>query len=396
MGDARADLEAGLSPEELIPGNIKGIQNAATNAGGFGNQLALTVRGVKYLRINGQDWTGRAYDAYALAADLHVSDLQNATTAFDDAATALLTYAQVLANAREQAADARRRYLAAKRAIDNDPTKTVHGLLTTPPTAGPPAPFTLRFDDNGNLELPNDPLTAAVSQLETARKNVKSGAADLAKTLKSATENAPKPKSHHDNWKDRLKDIGTGTLHDLKTIGESPFKLVLDTDAKHINWGDVGKDLFGTLALGSLFLPDGGSDIPEEPLFPQSGGPKVIDEGDVASITARLQSHVNIGIQLYKDGYIAMTDKQLYRLGTDPGLEDAFRGQVIDKYVKDAVRKDPSLNKILWVSRSGEFGPDFHSIKTNTWWDVTTPGQWTRHVGKYKDPFGSGIGLFTK
>jgi hypothetical protein len=36
-----------------------------------------------------------------------------------------------------------------------------------------------------------------------------------------------------------------------------------------------------------------------------------------------------------------------------------------DSAVKNAVRNDSDLSH-LWVSRSGEFGPDFHDIGTNT------------------------------
>ena len=83
--------------------------------------------------------------------------------------------------------------------------------------------------------------------------------------------------------------------------------------------------------------------------------------------------------------------------GRNPNLEPTFRGQVIDNTVKikNAVRGDSDLSH-LWVSRSGEFGPDFHDIGTNTWWDVTTTGQWLNHVDSYTDPFGAGIGLFTR
>jgi hypothetical protein len=58
------------------------------------------------------------------------------------------------------------------------------------------------------------------------------------------------------------------------------------------------------------------------------------------------------------------------------------------------VSKDAQLD-YLWVSRSGEFGPDFHDIATSTWWDVTTEAQWANHVAAYTEPFGTGIGLFT-
>ena len=96
----------------------------------------------------------------------------------------------------------------------------------------------------------------------------------------------------------------------------------------------------------------------------------------------------------YDSGVISISARQARAAARNPNLEATFRGQVIDSAVKNAVRNDPELGH-LWVSRSGEFGPDFHDIGTGTWWDVTTPGQWLNHVDAYTDPFGIGIGLFT-
>ena len=97
----------------------------------------------------------------------------------------------------------------------------------------------------------------------------------------------------------------------------------------------------------------------------------------------------------WESGAIRMSARQARAVGRNPNLEQTYRGQVIDSAVKNGVRGDSDLSH-LWVSRSGEFGPDFHDIGTNTWWDVTTPGQWSNHVNSYTDPFGSGIGLFTR
>lgn len=68
---------------------------------------------------------------------------------------------------------------------------------------------------------------------------------------------------------------------------------------------------------------------------------------------------------------------------------------MIDSAVKKAVHGDPVLNGRLWVSRSGEVGPDFFDIDTDTWWDVTTHAAWMDHVWRYTDTWGVGIGLFT-
>ncbi|MCW2749579.1 MAG: hypothetical protein JWR83_689 [Aeromicrobium sp.] len=75
--------------------------------------------------------------------------------------------------------------------------------------------------------------------------------------------------------------------------------------------------------------------------------------------------------------------------------EEALTGYVHDPVRARLARNDPELSH-LWVSRSGKFGPDFHDICTGTWGDVTAPGQWGSHVDQYSDPFGWGIGLFTR
>lgn len=68
----------------------------------------------------------------------------------------------------------------------------------------------------------------------------------------------------------------------------------------------------------------------------------------------------------YESGAIRMSARQARAVGRNPNVEQAYRGQVIDRALKEAVRGDSDLGH-LWVSRSGEFGPDFHDIGTNTW-----------------------------
>ncbi|MDQ2827340.1 MAG: hypothetical protein M3Y04_10350 [Actinomycetota bacterium] len=82
-------------------------------------------------------------------------------------------------------------------------------------------------------------------------------------------------------------------------------------------------------------------------------------------------------------------------------MDSAFRGQRIDSFFKESLNNaiesgaDSRLSN-LYVTRSGEFGPDVFDIADGSqWWDVTTEGSWEAHVAKYADPFGTGIGLFT-
>lgn len=115
----------------------------------------------------------------------------------------------------------------------------------------------------------------------------------------------------------------------------------------------------------------------------------------VSTITQRLQVIVDQAVADYESGVIKLSGRQQRALIRNPGLEPAFRGQVIDSAVKKAVHGDPVLNGRLWVSRSGEVGPDFFDIDTDTWWDVTTHAAWMDHVWRYTDTWGVGIGLFT-
>ena len=77
------------------------------------------------------------------------------------------------------------------------------------------------------------------------------------------------------------------------------------------------------------------------------------------------------------------------------GLYAAFRGQRIDATAKDAISSDPDLAG-LYVTRSGEFGPDISDPARGRWWDITTPRSWDKHVNLYKKPFGFGTLLSTE
>lgn len=78
---------------------------------------------------------------------------------------------------------------------------------------------------------------------------------------------------------------------------------------------------------------------------------------------------------------------------TNPQLQAVFRGERIDTFFKESLSADPNLGS-LQITRRFRFGPDVFEPASNSWWDVTTPGQWGAHVGRYTPSFGQGTPLF--
>lgn len=122
---------------------------------------------------------------------------------------------------------------------------------------------------------------------------------------------------------------------------------------------------------------------------------EVSSEESVAEISALLQEHTDAAVARFDAGEISLSDSQIAAAKENGNLYEMFRGDVLDSEIKNTVARDPRLPD-LWISRRGEFGPDFHDVNTNTWWDITTPKQFQAHLDKYNFPFGQGIGLFTK
>jgi RHS repeat-associated protein len=108
--------------------------------------------------------------------------------------------------------------------------------------------------------------------------------------------------------------------------------------------------------------------------------------------TEMLRAHMEKAIARY--GEEGVTERQANALINRPGLKEAFRGERIDTFFKESVSLDPELSH-LDVTPRFRFGPDVYNIETKQWWDVTTPGEWAKHLGKYPS-FGEGIPLFTK
>ncbi len=107
------------------------------------------------------------------------------------------------------------------------------------------------------------------------------------------------------------------------------------------------------------------------------------------AITRRLESHLGEAIKIAK-----LTPRQAAAAAKNPNLLKAFMGDRIDKEFKLLVQGDKILNKIFKVTPRFAKGPDVKLKVFKVWWDVTTKGQWQKHVAKYATQFGKGIPLF--
>jgi RHS repeat-associated protein len=116
-----------------------------------------------------------------------------------------------------------------------------------------------------------------------------------------------------------------------------------------------------------------------------------------ASLLARgesvlLREHLQIAVARFDvEGYTA---RQAASIVDNPNLAAPHRGTQIDTFFKESVSLDSRLNH-LEVTPRFKFGPDVFDPASKRWWDVTTPGQWDSHTGKYS-LFGDGTPLFTQ
>lgn len=172
---AAGDLEAGLTPEELIPGDLVSLATLATNCRVVADQLVETYRGIQYIELTGADWTGDAAVAYFLLKDFDVTRFKRAADAFEDAESALDDYARCLRDSRDQAAVARANYESGKQRQADD----IARCTPPPPPTSPLAPY----DPYG--------LGAAADLLDDARGALERVAASGARALRDAAALSP-------------------------------------------------------------------------------------------------------------------------------------------------------------------------------------------------------------
>ena len=103
--------------------------------------------------------------------------------------------------------------------------------------------------------------------------------------------------------------------------------------------------------------------------------------------TERLQYYVTKASKEVDElGDAAFTIKQLQAIQRNPNLRAMVRGNRIDVRARGYIMEDEVLKYRLKSNYSK--GPDFIDKKTGEWWDMTTPGEWEKHINKYKNTFG--------
>lgn len=117
----------------------------------------------------------------------------------------------------------------------------------------------------------------------------------------------------------------------------------------------------------------------------------------VAKISARLKAVVDRTAADVDAGRVTLIPREQAQLA-NPRLADAGRGNAIDRIAKERVAADRYLGTRVYQSRHfpPENAPDFWNTDLRTWWDMTTPEQWSQHVQDYARNFGVGILLPTR
>jgi RHS repeat-associated protein len=112
----------------------------------------------------------------------------------------------------------------------------------------------------------------------------------------------------------------------------------------------------------------------------------VVPETTSFSTTQRLQFHVSRAArEVDAAGDAAFTPKQFEALTNNPNLRPMFRGNRIDVRARRYVSEDSALSHL---ESNYNRGADFVNPMSGRWWDMTTPGQWQRHIVRYRDSYG--------
>lgn len=109
----------------------------------------------------------------------------------------------------------------------------------------------------------------------------------------------------------------------------------------------------------------------------------------------RFGTHVDEAIGNYTNES-GLTPAQEAAVANDPSALSRFRGTQIDGLAKETIMQDPELaDAITAPDFVGE--PDILSANHPEWFDITTPGEWLKHVRKYGLRYGpNGVPFFTR
>lgn len=327
---AESDLAAGLSPEELIPGDVEGVEAMATNCGLFADQLADTRKGINYIELNGADWTGGAAEVYFAAKDSNIFALEKATDAFDKASTALSQYATAVREARTSAGNAVADYKKAKKAEESC-APSPGPAPVTPPLAPPPSSF---FS-----AVPGPTTHDAVVKLIEARHHVELAGQRAANALDDARTWAPAKIPQPDGGGGPgLKDIVTAPWHFGHGLFESWTNSLLglpyvgtpqvEQYADKVNEGfDESSPALVTL-LSTLLMFSGGRGAPEVPGMPEAPGVPTAPTADEL-FTQELA-------RLAKDHGMTLEELEALKAGNGPRLKGLAGENVVAQMAEDS------------------------------------------------------------
>lgn len=123
--------------------------------------------------------------------------------------------------------------------------------------------------------------------------------------------------------------------------------------------------------------------------------PQLTTVGPVSTVDACLAGCLSRAIQrLNIEG---LTPEQSLAVAKDPTAFARMAGSQLDGLFKAELESAISTGEIpnsIQVTPRFKFGPDVYDTESGKWWDVTTPGQWNKHVTKYTPGYGSGSPLF--
>ncbi len=167
------------------------------------------------------------------------------------------------------------------------------------------------------------------------------------------------------------------TAWDLANVGIGAFSL--GTNLRQGNYGWAALDAVGLAydftAAAVPFLPAGAS----AGLKALRAGNRVVDSVNAGLDVARVSDHVHDAAKTMNAGKMS-------------GLQAARAGTKLHRQVASQTSDSLShFDNAFMKGSNGAFGKQPDLIGSGIWADITTPGQWGRHVDDYASDFGQGI-----
>ncbi|MFV2104886.1 RHS repeat-associated core domain-containing protein, partial [Micromonospora sp. LOL_024] len=135
-----------------------------------------------------------------------------------------------------------------------------------------------------------------------------------------------------------------------------------------------------------------------------AGGARVVDSdgNEIESpdeIAQKIKQFTEQALAEWENGELGLdeTQNEAIRTARNPAaLGNALKGSILDDRVKELVESDPELSSKLFPAGKGVYGPDWVKVETGGtkgWYDLTTRGDWRKHVNKYTAKLGKGVGI---